>query len=304
MLPAARLSTYSYFRKKGMMVSQIAQLIVSGVLAGGLYGIISVGLTLIFGVLNLVNFAHGEFLMISMYISFWMSEIFNLNPYMSLPIVVAAMFVFGIIIQSIFIRPVTEASHEVQIVITLGLSTIMQNSALMAFSGNLRVLRTPFSESMIEIAGIFINTQRLLTFTLAILATIILYLYLTKSYFGKAIRATAQDSRAAKLAGINVPFVYMITYGIGIALVGLAGASIIPLFPVYPTIGWHFANIAFVAVVLGGLGSIPGAMVGGIIIGLIESIAGFYFGSEFQQAAYFIVFIIILIIRPTGLFRK
>jgi Branched-chain amino acid ABC-type transport system, permease components len=223
---------------------------------------------------------------------------------MSLPIVVAAMFVFGIIIQSIFIRPVTEASHEVQIVITLGLSTIMQNSALMAFSGNLRVLRTPFSESMIEIAGIFINTQRLLTFTLAILATIILYLYLTKSYFGKAIRATAQDSRAAKLAGINVPFVYMITYGIGIALVGLAGASIIPLFPVYPTIGWHFANIAFVAVVLGGLGSIPGAMVGGIIIGLIESIAGFYFGSEFQQAAYFIVFIIILIIRPTGLFRK
>ncbi|MPN01806.1 High-affinity branched-chain amino acid transport system permease protein LivH [bioreactor metagenome] len=304
MLPAARLSTYSYFRKKGMMVSQLAQLIVSGVLAGGLYGIISVGLTLIFGVLNLVNFAHGEFLMISMYISFWMSEIFNLNPYMSLPIVVAAMFVFGIIIQSIFIRPVTEASHEVQIVITLGLSTIMQNSALMAFSGNLRVLRTPFSESMIEIAGIFINTQRLLTFTLAILATIILYLYLTKSYFGKAIRATAQDSRAAKLAGINVPFVYMITYGIGIALVGLAGASIIPLFPVYPTIGWHFANIAFVAVVLGGLGSIPGAMVGGIIIGLIESIAGFYFGSEFQQAAYFIVFIIILIIRPTGLFRK
>ncbi|MCE1158637.1 MAG: branched-chain amino acid ABC transporter permease [Spirochaetia bacterium] len=285
-------------------MSQIAQLIVSGVLAGGLYGIISVGLTLIFGVLNLVNFAHGEFLMISMYISFWMSEIFNLNPYMSLPIVVAAMFVFGIIIQSIFIRPVTEASHEVQIVITLGLSTIMQNSALMAFSGNLRVLRTPFSESMIEIAGIFINTQRLLTFTLAILATIILYLYLTKSYFGKAIRATAQDSRAAKLAGINVPFVYMITYGIGIALVGLAGASIIPLFPVYPTIGWHFANIAFVAVVLGGLGSIPGAMVGGIIIGLIESIAGFYFGSEFQQAAYFIVFIIILIIRPTGLFRK
>ncbi|MEL7554942.1 MAG: branched-chain amino acid ABC transporter permease [bacterium] len=285
-------------------MSQLAQLIVSGVLAGGLYGIISVGLTLIFGVLNLVNFAHGEFLMISMYISFWMSEIFNLNPYMSLPIVVAAMFVFGIIIQSIFIRPVTEASHEVQIVITLGLSTIMQNSALMAFSGNLRVLRTPFSESMIEIAGIFINTQRLLTFTLAILATIILYLYLTKSYFGKAIRATAQDSRAAKLAGINVPFVYMITYGIGIALVGLAGASIIPLFPVYPTIGWHFANIAFVAVVLGGLGSIPGAMVGGIIIGLIESIAGFYFGSEFQQAAYFIVFIIILIIRPTGLFRK
>ncbi len=133
------------------MVSQIAQLIVSGVLAGGLYGIISVGLTLIFGVLNLVNFAHGEFLMISMYISFWMSEIFNLNPYMSLPIVVAAMFVFGIIIQSIFIRPVTEASHEVQIVITLGLSTIMQNSALMAFSGNLRVLRTPFSESMMKL---------------------------------------------------------------------------------------------------------------------------------------------------------
>lgn len=285
-------------------MSQIAQLLVSGILAGGLYGIISVGLTLIFGVLNLVNFAHGEFLMVSMYVTFWMSQLLGLNPYVSLPLVILVMFGFGLLIQNIFIRPVVEASHEVQIVITLGLSTMMQNSALMAWGGNLRVLKTSLSESMLEIGGVFINTQRLLTFGTAVLATSLLYLYLTKSYFGKAIRATAQDAKAARLAGINVPSVYMITYGIGIALVGIAGASLMPLFPVYPTIGWHFANIAFIAVVLGGLGSIPGAMVGGIIIGVIESVAGFYLGSEFQQAAYFVVFIIILIIRPMGLFKR
>lgn len=285
-------------------MSQIAQLLVSGILAGGLYGIISVGLTLIFGVLNLVNFAHGEFLMVSMYVTFWMSQLLGLNPYVSLPLVILVMFGFGLLIQNIFIRPVVEASHEVQIVITLGLSTMMQNSALMAWGGNLRVLKTRLSESMLEIGGVFINTQRLLTFATAVLATTLLYLYLTRSYFGKAIRATAQDAKAARLAGINVPKVYMITYGLGIALVGIAGASLMPLFPVYPTIGWHFANIAFIAVVLGGLGSIPGAMVGGIIIGVIESVAGFYLGSEFQQAAYFVVFIIILIIRPMGLFKR
>lgn len=285
-------------------MSQLPQLLISGILAGGLYGIISVGLTLIFGVLNLVNFAHGEFLMVSMYVTFGFSQLLHLNPYVSLPLVILVMFGFGLAIQNIFVRPVVEAAHEVQIVVSLGLSTIMQNAALMAWGGNLRVLKTPLSESMMEIGGVFLNTQRLLTFLIAIAATALLYVYLRKSYFGKAIRATAQDSRAARLAGINVPFVYMITYGIGIALVGIAGACLMPLFPVYPTIGWHFANICFIAVVLGGLGSIPGAMVGGIIIGVIESVAGFYLGSEFQQAAYFVVFILILIVRPMGLFKK
>jgi branched-chain amino acid transport system permease protein len=285
-------------------MSQFAQLLISGILAGGLYGIISVGLTLIFGVLNMVNFAHGEFLMLSMYVTFWSAQLLHLDPYIALPLVVLVMFGLSLLIQLTAIRPIVEAPHEVQIVVTLGLSMMLQNAALMAWGGNLRVLKTSLSEKVLDLGGLYVSVPRLVTFLVAVVATALLYLYVRRSYFGKAIRATAQDARAARLVGINVPFVYMMTYGIGIALVGVAGATLMPLYPVYPTIGWHFVNIAFIAVVLGGLGSIPGAMVGGIIIGVIESLAGYYLGPEFQQAAYFVVFIVLLIIRPLGLFKR
>lgn len=280
------------------------QLIVSGLLAGGIYGLISVGLTLIFGVLNMVNFAHGEFLMISMYAAFWSVTLLGLDPYAAAPIVIIFMFLLALIVQRIVIKPVVEAPHTVQIVVTLGLATMFQNLALMLWSGNYRTIRPSYANYVFNLGILHVSLTRLIAFLVAVISTILLYWYVRHSYFGKAIRATAQDIKAAKLVGINVDRVFYLTFAIGIALVGLAGVILMPLYPVYPMVGWNFVNIAFISVVLGGLGSLPGAMAGGITVGLVEAIAGYYLGSEFQQAAYFAIFIVLLLIRPAGFLKK
>lgn len=282
----------------------LLQLIVSGLLAGGIYGLISVGLTLIFGVLNMVNFAHGEFLMIAMYTAFWAVTILGIDPYVTAPIVILSMFLLALIIQRIVIKPVVESPHTVQIVVTLGMATMFQNIALMLWSGNYRTIRPAYANYVIHFNTLNISLTRLIAFLVAISSTALLYWYVRHSYFGKAIRATAQDIKAAKLVGINVDKVFSLTFGIGIGLVGLAGVVLLPLYPVYPMVGWNFVNIAFVSVVLGGLGSLPGAMAGGITVGLVEALAGFYLGSEFQQASYFAIFIILLLIRPSGYFKQ
>jgi branched-chain amino acid transport system permease protein len=282
----------------------LLQLILSGLLAGGIYGLISVGLTLIFGVLNMVNFAHGEFLMIAMYTAFWAVTILGLDPYITAPIVILSMFLFALLIQRIVIKPVVESPHTVQIVVTLGMATMFQNLALMLWSGNYRTIRPAYANYVIHFGTLNISLTRLIAFLVAISSTALLYWYVRHSYFGKAIRATAQDIKAAKLVGINVDRVFSLTFGIGIGLVGLAGVVLLPLYPVYPMVGWNFVNIAFVSVVLGGLGSLPGAMAGGITVGLVEALAGFYLGSEFQQASYFAIFIILLLIRPSGYFKQ
>ena len=282
----------------------LLQLIVSGLLAGGIYGLISVGLTLIFGVLNMVNFAHGEFLMIAMYTAFWAVTILGIDPYVTAPIVILSMFLLALIIQRIVIKPVVESPHTVQIVVTLGMATMFQNIALMLWSGNYRTIRPAYANYVIHFNTLNISLTRLIAFLVAISSTALLYWYVRHSYFGKAIRATAQDIKAAKLVGINVDKVFSLTFGIGIGLVGLAGVVLLPLYPVYPMVGWNFVNIAFVSVVLGGLGSLPGAMAGRITVGLVEALAGFYLGSEFQQASYFAIFIILLLIRPSGYFKQ
>jgi branched-chain amino acid transport system permease protein len=285
-------------------MGQFLQLIVSGILAGGIYGIISVGLTLIFGVLNMVNFAHGEFLMLGMYATFWVTHYSGLDPYVTTPIVISLMFLFALAVQHIMIKPIAESHHVVQIVVTLGLSTMLQNLALILWTGNFRTIRPSYANTVLYLGEISVSVTRLVAFSVAIVATGLLYWYMQGSYFGKAIRATAQDVKAAKLVGINVNRVYSLTYAMGIGLVGLAGVILMPLYPAYPTVGWNFVNIAFVSVVLGGLGSLPGAMAGGITIGIVEALSGYYLGSEFQQATYFAIFIILLLIRPSGYFKR
>jgi branched-chain amino acid transport system permease protein len=242
--------------------------------------------------------------MLAMYLAFWAATLLGIDPYLSAPIVIASMFILALVIQRIVIRPVVEAPHTVQIVVTLGLATMLQNLALMLFTGNYRMIRPAYANFVLNLGDLNISFTRLTAFVVAILSTTLLYWYVRHSYFGKAIRATAQDVKAAKLVGINVDRVFYLTFAIGIALVGLAGVVLIPLYPVYPMVGWNFVNIAFVSVVLGGLGSLPGAMAGGITVGVVEAIAGYYLGSEFQQAAYFAIFIVLLLIRPAGFFTK
>ncbi len=285
-------------------MSNLPQLIISGLLCGGIYGLVSVGLTLIFGVLNLVNFAHGEFLMLGMYSAFWIFNLAGLDPYLSAPLVLLLMFAVGMLIERLLIRPVIQAPHVVQIMVTLGLSGVLQNLALVLWSSNYRTARTAYSHTILRMGSISMTVPHLVAFSVALGATAILYLYIQNSYVGKAIRATAQDIVAARLMGIDVDKIYLWAYTAGIVLVGLAGLLLVPVYPVHPTVGAGFVNAAFVSVVLGGLGSIPGAMAGGLIIGLIEVLAGYYLGAQFQQAAYFVVFILILTLRPSGLFRR
>ena len=279
----------------------LAQVMVSGILLGGVYALISIGLTLIFGVLRVINFAHGEFLMIAMYASFWLFRLYGLDPYVSILLVVVFLFLVGVASEFLVIRPILNASASMQIAATVGLSILLQNLALVTMTANYRSVETRLSREVFSVGPLLVGVSRLVAFLVALTITGILFLFLQRSYLGKAIRCTAQDKEAALLMGINTNRVYLITFAIGSALVGVAGALLTPLYPVFPTVGTYFVLAAFVVVVLGGLGNLTGALLGGFIIGLVEAFSGFYV-PELKEAVYFVVFIIVLLIRPTGIF--
>jgi len=285
-------------------MNNFVQVFIFGILSGGIYGLVSVGLTLIFGVLKLVNFAHGEFLMLAMYLSYWSFKFFSIDPYAGAILTVILMFCFGYFIYNILMKPILYEPHVVQIFATLALSMILQNVALLFFKADFRNVRTAYSLSVLNIGWFKLSSPNLVAFVIAVAAAISLYIFLKTTDIGKAMRAISQNDRAARLMGINIDIIYMFTYCIGVALVGLAGVVLVPIYSIYPTVGSSFVNPAFVCVVLGGLGSVPGAVLGGLTIGIVESLTGFYIGAEFQQAAYFIVFLIILIIRPQGFFGE
>lgn len=285
-------------------MNNFVQVLIFGMLTGGIYGLISVGLTLIFGILKIVNFAHGEFLMIAMYLSYWGFKFFSIDPYTGAILVVILMFYFGYFIYNVLMKPILYEPHVVQIFVTLGLSMILQNGALLFFKADFRSVRTAYSLSVLNIGEFKLSSPNLIAFVIAVVAAMTLYTFLKTTDIGKSMRAISQNDRAARLMGINVDMTYRFTYSIGIALVGLAGVVLVPIYSIFPTVGLSFVNPAFVCVVLGGLGSVPGAVIGGFVIGIVESLTGFYIGAEFQQAAYFIVFLIILILRPQGFFGE
>ncbi len=280
----------------------VLQLLISGILLGGLYGLLSVGLTLIFGVLKVINFAHGEFVMLGMYVTLALSTFLRVDPFLSLPLVLICFFFFGILINYLILRRTVDAPHVVQIFATVGLSIVLSNAALIIWNSDYRYLKTSYSESMLYLGTSVISVPRLLTFLVALLLTFMLFFLIKKTYIGKAIRATAQNRVSATLMGINTNRIFMITMGIGTACVAVAGNLLMQMYPVNPSTGISFATIAFVVVVLGGLGSLPGALVGGIIVGVIETFSGFYIGTDLNQIAYFVIFVVILVIRPWGLF--
>ncbi len=283
------------------MVDVLAQVAVSGLLLGGVYALISIGLTLIFGVLRLVNFAHGEFLMVAMYATFWLFHLFGVDPYVSILLVAPLLFLMGVATQAVIIRPLLNAAHSMQIFATVGLSIILMNGALMLWTADYRSVETSYTKSVIAIGPMLVGVTRLVAFLVALAVTGVLFLFLKKTYIGKAIRCTAMDRTAALLMGINVNRVYLVTFGIGSALVGIAGALLMPIYPTFPTVGAYFVLVAFVVVVLGGMGNLTGALLGGLLIGLVEAFSGFYFPA-LKEAIYFVAFILVLFIRPSGLF--
>jgi len=293
-----------------MDLTLFIQLIISGILLGGIYALTSIGLTLIFGVMKIVNFAHGEFLMLAMYLSFWLFHYFHIDPYVSILIVIPSFFLFGCLIYRFFIKPTIGAPILTQIFVTVGLSIIIENVVLLFWSADFRSVTLEYLSSPIilgpypnlGIEELIVNPTRLIAFVIGLGISVVFFLFLKYSYMGKVIRSTSQDRTTALLMGINIDRVFMLTFSIGILLVGIAGALMIPIYTVHPFVGFEFVLVMFVVVVFGGMGSIAGAMVAGIFIGIVEIFSSFMIGPDSKQAIYFLVFIAVLVIRPTGLF--
>jgi len=282
----------------------IIQVLVSGILLGGIYAVISIGLTMIFGVTRIINFAHGEFLMLAMYGTFWLFTFYGMDPYVSLLIVTPAMFLVGLLAQWSVIQPILGAAPLMQIFATVGLSVAMQNAALLVWHADYRTVRTSYSTSVLEVGGLLVSIPRLAAFGVAVLMAVGFFLLFKYTYLGKALRAVAQDRRSAMLMGINVERIYLLSFGIGTACVGVAGAMLMPMYYTFPTVGTYFVLTAFVVVVLGGMGSMTGACVGGLIIGVIEAFSGFLIAPALKEAVYFVIFILMLLFRPSGLFGQ
>ena len=286
------------------MLIIIIQLIINGLLLGGMYALISIGLTLIFGVLEIINFAHGEFLMLSMFASFWLFQLYGIDPYLSLLIILPLFFLIGLAIQRAIIQPILNAPPLNQIFMTVGLSMVLQNLALFVWRADYRTVKTAYSALTLKTSGLMISFPRLVAFILAMGVIGALLIFLKKTYTGKAIRALAQERRAAMLVGINVYRTYQIAFGIGIACVGAAGAILMPVYFVFPSVGALFVLIAFVVVVLGGYNSLTGALIGGLIIGVVDAFSGFFISPHLREAICFVIFILILLFRPRGLLGR
>jgi branched-chain amino acid transport system permease protein len=285
-------------------VTALPQLLISTVLLGGIYALIAVGLTLIFGIMRVVNFAHGEFLMLGMYLAFWSFTLWGVDPYFILVVAVPLFFAIGLGVYALVMRGVIHASHNVQIFTTVGLSTALQNVALVLWTGDFRFVRPWESSVVVRILGAAFNLSQVIAFAVALLFTLALFAFMKWTHAGRVMRATAQDGEAATLMGINTDRVYRLAFAIGIACVGAAGVLVSPLYSVYPTAGLQFVLLAYVVVVLGGLGDMVGALLGALIVAGVEVIGSYVFGSAWKEVIYFVLFIAVLVFRPAGLFGQ
>jgi len=283
----------------------ILQPLISGVLTGGVYALAGIGMSLVFGVMNISNFAHGDLMMIGMYMAYFAFTLLHIDPYVSLVLILPTAFLFGYMMEKLFINRVIHHPHQNQILLTIGLGLIMSNTALLAFTSDPKILTTTYSSSSFTIFGdVSVSVPLLLSFLITCGITIILYLFLSKTSTGMALRATSQNREAAQLMGINVAKMSAIAFGIGTALAATAGALIAPTYYIHPLAGHSFLLKAFTICVLGGLGSVVGAGVGGIIIGVVEAMSATYLSSDWKDVIVFVLFLAVLLLRPQGLFGK
>lgn len=280
----------------------IAQVIASGLLIGSLFSLIAVALNMIFGVMQIVNFAHGSFVMLGMYFAYWLSVSFNINPYIALFLGIPVFFMLGVVIQTTLMDRILDAPPINQFLLTLCLMLFLDNLALLLWKPDYRTVQGGYTSATLLIGGVNISVTRLVAFGIMLISVIALHLFLTRTYLGKAIRATADDKEGAFLNGVNVPGIYRIVFGISTALAGIAGISMVPFFYVFPYVGLSFVITAYVVVVLGGLGSFAGALLGGLIVGVSEAIGGYYLYGSLKSTVPLIIFIAVLLFRPSGIF--
>lgn len=279
-----------------------AQSLVSGVLTGALYAMIGIGLTVVFGVMKIINLAHGEMVMLGMFGAFWGQALWKLDPFVSLVVWVPVMFLAGMLVYRFLLRKIIPGGELNTLLYTAGLSLLIANLALFVWKGDYRTISLSYGMSPIRPFGIAIAVPLAIAFGLAIAITVALWLFLARTDLGRAIRATSQNPEAATLMGIDVERIAVVTFGLGTALAGAAGVLLAPSLYLYPTVGELLLVKCFVIVVLGGLGSVPGAIAGGILLGVVESLGAVYVSSTYKDGIGFVLFLAVLLYRPSGLF--
>ncbi len=276
--------------------------ILNGVTTGAVYALIALGLTLIYGVLHIINFAHGASLMVALYAVYLLKRHLGIDPYLALPLVVPAMFALGYALQRVVINRASHGKDENILLVTLGLSIVLENLALMVFKSDTRTIETAYTLTTVQIGPAFIALPKLVAFGGALVASALLLLIVTRTDVGRAIRAVAREKQGARLVGIDVEHVYAMCFGIGLACLGAAACFLLPAYYVNPQVGSGFVLVAFTIVVLGGMGSFAGALLGGLLIGVVESLSGLLLGESLGQIGIFAIFIAVLLLRPQGLF--
>ncbi len=284
------------------MLDLLLPSVINGVLTGGVYALLALGLTLIYGVLHIVNFAHGSLLMLAMFGAWLLSAKAGVDPYFALPLMIVAMFAFGWLLYAGVIGRISRGEDRTILLATLGVSVVLDNLALVLFTGDTRTIETPYSFSMVDFGVVSVPTAKLVSFGFAIVLAAVLWAFMALTNTGRAIRAVAKEPEGARLVGIRPQRMFALAYGIGVACLGAAACLLLPTFYVSPSVGNVFVLLAFTIVVLGGMGSFVGAVVGGLLIGIVESVGGLYLGESLGPICVPLVFVAVLLLRPTGMF--
>lgn len=276
--------------------------VLNGLTTGAVYALIALGLTLIYGVLHIINFAHGASLMLALYAVYFLKDRAGIDPYLALPLVVPGMFALGYALQRLVINRAGHGKDENILLATLGISIVMENLALLFFQSDTRNIDTAYSLATVAIGPAMIAVPKLVAFAGALVVSALLFWIVGRTDLGRAIRAVAKEQHGAKLMGIDVEHVYAMSFGIGLACLGAAACFLLPAYYVNPQVGGGFVLVAFTIVVLGGMGSFVGALLGGFLIGIVESLGGLVLGESLGQIGIFVIFIAVLLLRPQGLF--
>ena len=282
------------------------QTIVSGLLIGGIYGLIGIGITLIMGVIGIINLAHGQLMMVSMYVTFVLWKFFGIDPYISLFISMPVLYVLGALIQKLFLNPLLKVDTilpQNQVLMTVGVGMVLTETMRLVFSADYKSVQTGYTSSSMYLGGISFNTPMVVAFGIACVLTLFMFVFLLKTDLGKSVRATAQNKEAARLMGVNAGRITILTFGIGSALVAAAGTLLLPIYYLFPAIGAQFTTKAFVITILGGMGSAIGAIFGGVVLGVAESLGATYLSMALKDVVGMVIFILVLIFLPGGLKR-